>query len=143
MVNGFEYVENLDIEEKLLFLRMIIRMIGKDGKVDASEREFMKDLANQYQVPKKYSEELTKVLPEDEVIKEVKEKFSRSNCLFLIKELLAVANSDEDLDDSEVDFVIKTAHSLNIDDEKVVEINQLVLDQMAIAERYKQVMELA
>ncbi len=143
MVNGFEYVENLDIEEKLLFLRMIIRMIGKDGKVDASERAFMKDLANQYQVPKKYSEELTKVLPEDEVIKEVKEKFNRTNSLFLIKELLAVANSDEDLDDSEVDFVIKTAHSLNIDDEKVVEINQLVLDQMAIAERYKQVMELA
>ena len=56
--------------------------------------------------------------------------------------MLSVANSDGDLDDNEVDFVIKAAHALNIDDDKVMEINQLVLDQMSIDERYKQVMEL-
>ena len=142
MVKGFEYVEKLEVEEKLLFLRMIIRMIGKDGKVDANERLFMKNLAEQYQIPKKYTEELTKVLSENEVISEVKRKFNRTSCLFLIKEMLSVANSDGDLDDNEVDFVIKAAHALNIDDDKVMEINQLVLDQMSIDERYKQVMEL-
>ena len=43
MTNGFEYVANLSLEEKLVFLRMIIRLIGKDGKIDDSERCFMKE----------------------------------------------------------------------------------------------------
>ena len=52
-----------------------------------------------------------------------------------------MANSDEDLDDSEIDFVIKVSKALNIEDEKVAAINQLVLDQMSLLERYNQALE--
>ena len=43
MTDGFEYVADLSLEEKLVFLRMIIRLIGKDGRIDDSERSFMKE----------------------------------------------------------------------------------------------------
>ena len=54
----------------------------------------------------------------------------------------AVANEDEDLDDSEIDFVIKVSKFLNIEDEKVAELNQLVLDEMSLSERCYQALEL-
>ena len=52
MNNNFEYVNDLSLDEKLIFLRMIIRMIGKDGRIDDAERSFMKELAGEYQIPR-------------------------------------------------------------------------------------------
>ena len=67
---------------------------------------------------------------------------NRQKALYLVKELLTVANSDEDLDDKEIDFVIKVSKALQIEDEKVAEINQLVLDYMSWNDRYKQALEI-
>lgn len=142
MTNGFEYVENLSLEEKLVFLRMIIRLIGKDGKIDDSERSFIKELAKQYQIPKEYSAQVNQIMPEDELIKQAKKILNRQKALYLVKELLTVANSDEDLDDKEIDFVIKVSKALQIEDEKVAEINQLVLDYMSWNDRYKEALEM-
>ena len=142
MTNGFEYVANLSLEEKLVFLRMIIRLIGKDGKIDHSERCFMKELAKQYQISKEYSAQVNQIMPEDELIEQAKKILNRQKALYLVKELLTVANSDEDLDDKEIDFVIKVSKALQIEDEKVAEINQLVLDYMSWNDRYKQALEI-
>ncbi len=142
MTNGFEYVVNLSLEEKLLFLRMIIRLIGKDGKIDDNERSFMKELAKQYQIPKECSTQINQVMSEDALMEQAKNLLNRQKSLYLIKELLTVANSDEDLDDKEIDLVIKVGKALQIEDEKVAEINQLVLDYMSWYDRYKQALEL-
>lgn len=142
MNDGFEYVTDLSLNEKLVFLRMIIRLIGKDGRIDDSERAFMKELAGQYQIPREYSAQINQPVSEDSLIAEAKNLLGRKKSLYLIKELLTVANSDDDLDDSEIDFVIKVSKALGIEDEKVAEINQLVLDQMSWLERYNQALEL-
>lgn len=142
MTNGFEYVVNLSLEEKLLFLRLIIRLIGKDGKIDDNERSFMKELAKQYQIPKECSAQINQVMSEDALMEQAKNLLNRQKSLYLIKELLTVANSDEDLDDKEIDLVIKVGKALQIEDEKVAEINQLVLDYMSWYDRYKQALEL-
>ena len=141
MNNGFEYVNDLSLDEKLIFLRMIIRLIGKDGRIDDAERVFMKELAGQYQIPREYSAQINQQVSEENLLREA-QKLDRRKSLYLIKELLTVANSDEDLDDSEIDFVIKVSKALNIEDEKVAEINQLVLDQMSLLEHYNQALEL-
>lgn len=140
MNNGFEYVNDLSLDEKLIFLRMIIRLIGKDGRIDDAERAFMKELAGQYQIPREYSAQINQQVSEENLLREA-QKLDRRKSLYLVKELLTVANSDEDLDDSEIDFVIKVSKALNIEDEKVAEINQLVLDQMSLLERYNQALE--
>ena len=142
MTNGFEYVANLSLEEKLVFLRMIIRLIGKDGKIDDSERCFMKELAKQYQISKEYSAQVNQIMPEAELLEQAKKILNRQKALYLVKELLTVANSDEDLDDKEIDFVIKVSKALQIEDEKVAEINQLVLDYMSWNDRYKQALDI-
>ena len=81
-------------------------------------------------------------MPEDELIEQAKKILNRQKALYLVKELLTVANSDEDLDDKEIDFVIKVSKALQIEDEKVAEINQLVLDYMSWNDRYKQALEI-
>ena len=141
MNNNFEYVNDLSLDEKLIFLRMIIRMIGKDGRIDDAERSFMKELAGEYQIPREYSAQINQQISEENLLKEA-QKLDRRKSLYLIKELLTVANSDEDLDDSEIDFVIKVSNFLNIEDEKVAELNQLVLDEMSLSERRYQALEL-
>ena len=141
MNNNFEYVNDLSLDEKLIFLRMIIRMIGKDGRIDDAERSFMKELAGEYQIPREYSAQINQQISEENLLKEA-QKLDRRKSLYLIKELLTVANSDEDLDDSEIDFVIKVSKFLNIEDEKVAELNQLVLDEMSLSERRYQALEL-
>ena len=142
MTNGFEYVTDLSLNEKLVFLRMIIRLIGKDSRIDDSERTFMKELAKQYQIPREYSAQINQSVSEEDLISEAKNLLGRKKSLYLIKELLTVANSDDDLDDNEIDFVIRVSKALGIEDEKVAEINQLVLDQMSWLERYHQALEL-
>ena len=141
MNNNFEYVNDISLDEKLIFLRMIIRLIGKDGRIDDAERSFMKNLAGEYQIPREYSAQINQQISEENLLKEA-QKLDRKKSLYLIKELLTVANSDEDLDDSEIDFVIKVSKFLNIEDEKVTELNQLVLDEMSLSERCYQALEL-
>ncbi|MCI7486049.1 MAG: TerB family tellurite resistance protein [Alphaproteobacteria bacterium] len=142
MTNGFEYVTDLSLNEKLVFLRMIIRLIGKDSRIDDSERTFMKELAKQYQIPREYSAQINQSVSEEDLISEAKNLLGRKKSLYLIKELLTVANSDDDLDDNEIDFVIRVSKALGIEDEKVAEINQLVLDQMSWLDRYHQALEM-
>ena len=142
MTNGFDYVTDLSLNEKLVFLRMIIRLIGKDSRIDDSERTFMKELAKQYQIPREYSAQINQSVSEEDLISEAKNLLGRKKSLYLIKELLTVANSDDDLDDNEIDFVIRVSKALGIEDEKVAEINQLVLDQMSWLDRYHQALEM-
>ena len=141
MNNKLEYVNDLSLDEQLIFLRRIIRLIGKDGRIDDAERSFMKELAREYQIPREYSAQINQQISEENLLKEA-QKLDRKKSLYLIKELLTVANSDEDLDDSEIDFVIKVSNFLNLEDEKVAELNQLVLDEMSLSERCYQALEL-
>ena len=102
----------------------------------------MKELAKQYQIPREYSAQINQPVSEEDLIAEAKNLLGRKKSLYLIKELLTVANSDDDLDDNEIDFVIKISKALEIEDEKVAEINQLVLDQMSWLDRYHQALEM-
>ncbi len=141
-MNSFDYVADLNLAEKLVFLRMIIRLIGKDGRIDDNERSFMKELAEQYHIPKEYGAQINKKSTEDELIAEAQGLLNRKKSIYLIKELLMVANVDNDLEDSEIDFVIKVSKALNIEDQKVSDLNQLVLDQIRLQDRLAKVLEL-
>lgn len=139
-MNGFEYVADLSIEDKILFLKMIIRLIGYDNKIDEHERSFVKELAHQYKIPGQYWSEINEYVDENELLNAAR-KLERKKALYLIKELLMVANTDNDFDEREIDFVVKVSEATQIESTKVTDINRLVLDQMALIERYHDVME--
>lgn len=141
-MEGFEYISNLSIEEKILFLRLIIKIISEDGEIDAYERQFMRNLAKQYQIPAEYAEQINAPSEFDELVEQAQNLLDRKKSLYLIKELLSVANTDNDFNENEVDFVVKVSEKLGIESEKVVEINQLVLDRLNWLKRYRQAMEI-
>lgn len=142
-MNNFEYVNTLTSREKVLFVRTIIALIGEDGEIEKQERNFIKEIAKQYKISRAEFEKIQVRVPDDDLIQEAEEILDRSKSLFLIKELLTVANTDNDLNDKEIDFIIKLSTALNIEEAKVVEINQLVLDQINLLEKYNTVMEVA
>lgn len=141
IMSSFEYVKSLTSQEKVLFIRMIIALIGEDDEVDVKERNFIKEISRQYKISKSEFDLVQIRCSGEELINEAADILDRNKSLFLIKELLTVANTDNDLDDREIDFIIQLSTALNIEDEKIMEINQLVLDQINLLERYHVVME--
>lgn len=141
-MDGFEYVDTLSIDEKVLFLRLIIKIISEDGEIDKYERQFIRNLAKQYQIPAEYAEQINAPSDFDDLIAQAQERFDRKKSLYLIKELLAVANTDNEFSEDEVDFVVKVSAKLGIESEKVVELNQLVLDRLNWLKRYRQALEI-
>ena len=141
-MEGFEYVSSLSLEEKILFLRLIIKIISEDGVIDSYERQFIRDLAKQYQIPSEYGNDINAPCDLTELIKQAQNLLDRKKSLYLIKELLAVANTNNDFDEDEVDFVVKVSEKLGIESEKVVELNQLVLDRLNWLKRYRSALEL-
>lgn len=140
-MNSFEYVKSLTSQEKILFVRMIVALIKEDGEIEMQERNFIKEIAKQYKVSKAEFDKIQIRISNDDLIQEAEKILNRSKGLFLIKELLTVANTDDNLNDKEIDFIIKLCTALNIEDEKVMEINQLILDQINLLERYQTIME--
>lgn len=140
-MNSFEYVKSLTSQEKVLFIRMIIALIGEDDEVDVKERNFIKEISRQYKISKSEFDLVQIRCSGEKLINEAADILDRNKSLFLIKELLTVANTDNNLDDREIDFIIQLSTALNIEDEKIMEINQLVLDQINLLERYHVVME--
>ena len=141
-MEGFEYVSNLSIDEKVLFLRLIIKVISEDGVIDPYERQFMRNLAKQYQIPAEYAEQINAPSEFDDLVKQAQETLDRKKSLYLIKELLSVANTDNDFKEEEVDFIVKISEKLGIESEKVVELNQLVLDRLNWLKRYRIALEM-
>ncbi len=140
-MDGFEYVETLSINEKLIFVKLIVKLISGDGKISDDERAFVKVLSKQYRISSDYSDEINRHYSEEELLEQVSVIKDRRKSLYLIKELLSVANADEELEDREIDFIIKVSNVLDVEDEKVAEINQLVLDRLAWIDEYRTVME--
>ena len=67
----------------------------------------------------------------------------RHKALVLIRELLTMAHVDDELGDEEVNFVEKVAAKLNVEPEKVLEINELILERKAWLVKSAAVMESA
>lgn len=141
-MDGFEYVQSLSIDEKILFLKLIIKMINANGEVDDYERVFIKDVAKQYKVPSDYAEAIHSKISFEELLKQAKNMLNRNKCLYLIKELLSVANTNNDFNECEIDMIVKVSEALGIEDEKVTELNQLVLDRLNWLERYRTALEI-
>jgi len=141
-MTDFELIPTLSLEEKILFIKMVIRIVTKDGRIGDRERQFIHSLAAEYRIPKQYTAEINQKESDDELFKKAASLLDRRKSLFLLKELFTVANTDDDLADSEIDFLIALSEALQIESEKVTEINKVVLDQLRVMEHLNEVLEL-
>ena len=68
----------------------------------------------------------------DAIMERIGSITERPKALQLVKELCYLANSDTGLDDREIDFIIDVAEKVNIDSEKLKQINKWVLDKIVL-----------
>ena len=92
----------------------------------------MKNIGKMYEIPEKDIVAIMKNLNREEVLAKVSTITERKKALQLIIELCYLANSDRGLDDEEIDFIIDMAERLNIENEKIKQINKWVLDKIVL-----------
>ena len=126
-----DYIQQLSETEKVTFVRALIFLIKSDGRVDDHERECIHEIVNIYNIKNKVAA-INAPMGEDILLTEIANTINdRHKALSLIRELLTMAHVDEELGDAEVNFIEKVAAKLNIEPEKVLQINELVLERKA------------
>ena len=141
MSMGDEFINDLSYDEKIVFLKVFCKLIKSDGNVSSSEIEFMKAVAKRYGIDNQTVVSIIRDLPLVDYVAEVQKITSRKHALQLIKELCVLANVDEDLHDAELDIVVEVAHVLDIEEEKVVQINRWVLNNFVLAKVGRVILE--
>lgn len=122
-----DYIQQLTDQEKTTFVRALIFLIKADGVVDDRERSYIHEAVDIYGVNMSaINTPMTEEIILSEITNNIKE---RAKALFLIRELLTMAHIDDDLSDDEISFIEKIAAALNIEEEKVLKINELILER--------------
>lgn len=138
-----DYIQQLSEQEKITFVRALIFLIKADGRVDDRERECIHEIVEIYGVGNKMAA-INAPMGEDVLLPEIANTVKdRHKALALIRELLTMAHVDDELGDEEVNFVEKVAAKLNVEPEKVLEINELILERKAWLVKSAAVMESA
>lgn len=135
------YIQSLNTEEKLVFLKLFCKMVRADGVLEGGEIDFLKAVARRYGIDNATMVNVIKNAGNIDIIAEAAKITNRSHALQLIKELCVLANIDQDLHDTELDIVIDAARAMNVEDDKVVLINRYVLDSMILAKTGEIILE--
>lgn len=135
------FIQDLTAQEKTTFVRALLFLIKADGHVDERERALIHEIVNIYGF-KEDMKALGSPMTEEIILSEIGANVrERSKALLLLRELLIMAHIDDKLEDKELDFVEKTAKILNIEEEKVLAVNDLVLDRKLWLLKSAKVME--
>ncbi len=132
MNREYEYISTLNAEEKQIFVECFCCMICSDKNVVKEEIDFLKKIGKMYDIAEKDIVMIMKSINKEHVLNNVTNISNRSKSLHLIKELCYLANTDSGLDDNEIDFIIDIAERLNVESDKIKQINKWVLDKILL-----------
>ena len=132
MNQEYEYIATLSPEEKRIFVESFCCMVCSDKKVAKEEIDFLKNIGKMYEIPESDIVNIMKSLNKEQILAKVGQITERKKALQLVKELCFLANSDSGLDDDEIDFIIDIAERLNVENEKIKQINKWVLDKLVL-----------
>lgn len=135
-----DYISDLSYDEKIVFLKIFCCLVRADGKIDAEEISFLKDIAGRYGIDNNTVVGIIKE-PRINCVEEAQKIRNRHHALQLVKEMCVLANIDNDLADNELDIVIDSARAMGIEDEKIVLINRWVLDSLILSKTGEIIME--
>ncbi len=142
MINENDYIKELTAQEKRLFVECFCCMVYADGNVAKEEIEFLKGIGKNYGIEEKDIVQILKEMKKDAVLAKVQQVTDRKKQLQLVKELCYLANSDSSLEDSEIDFIIDIAEKLNVESDKIKQINKWVLDRILLQKTGEIILEI-
>ena len=132
MNREYDYIETLTANEKRVFVESFCCMVYADSNITKEEIEFLKSIGKLYSISEQDIVSILKNMKRDEVMEHIGTITNRQKSLQLVKELCFLANSDTGLDDREIDFIIDVAEKLNVDSDKLKQINKWVLDKIVL-----------
>lgn len=141
MENDMSYLADMNEDERVAFLKVLVRLAKTDGNIDSGEKDFIANLGMIFQVPASRYDEIKNVGDDEEVVKAVKAIRSRRTALELIKEMCLLANSDSDLSDKETLLIGKVGQAMGVELEKIEQISQWVIDRIIWLEEGKIIFE--
>ena len=136
-----DYINDLNNEEKMVFMKMFCKLIKADEVVDNSELEFLNVISSRFGIDKNVVVDIIHNLDAVDYIEEAKKITNRQHALELIKELCVLANIDESLDNNELNIIVNIAEALDIEYDKLVLINRWVLDSLILNKAGNIIME--
>lgn len=141
MESDMDYLKSMSEDEKVAFLKTLVRLAGVDGAFDDDEIDFIKEVAAVFEVPSKRVDEVKKLSSEEEVLSAVKVIKNRRAALELIKEMCLLANADSDLSDNELMLIGKVGEAMGVELEKIQQISRWVIDRIIWLEQGKIIFE--
>ena len=126
--------------DKLIFVKTLVRLADADGNIDEGEKEFITKLFKAFELSETLAEEI-KATTDEEVVKLAANISNRQVAMELIKEMCMLANSDGDLSDREIVFIGKVGLAMNLELEKIEQISQWVIDRIIWLEEGKIIFE--
>lgn len=134
-------VEKLNEDQKIAFLKAFSRLATADGKFDADEKAFIKNVGVTFGISPKRVNEILKIDNDDEILEEVKKIDNRRAALELIKEMCVLAHADDELSDEETAFIGKVGMAMGVDLDKIEQISNWVIDRLIWLEEAKLIFE--
>ena len=137
MENDMSYLSEMSEDDRVIFLKALVRLAKADGQVDDGEKKFIGELARVFEIPAARAAEIRAAANDDAVIKEV----NRRTAMELVKEMCMRANSDGDLSDRETLLIGRVGQAMGLELEKVEQIGQWVIDRIVWLEEGKIIFE--
>lgn len=141
MENDMSYLSEMSEEERVVFLKALVRLARADGHVDDGEKAFIEELAQVFEIPAGRADEIRTAMNDDEVVEEAKKIKNRRTAMELIKEMCMLANADGDLSDRETLLIGRVGRAMGLELEKVEQIGQWVIDRIVWLEEGKIIFE--
>ena len=133
-------LSTLTENEKLFFIKVLSRLALADENLSNEEQDFIEQLFNSFNLSNKYLPEISSTTDED-ILQEAKSINDRQVALELIKEMCMLANTDGDLSERETLLIGKIGLAMNIELEKIEQINRWVIDRIIWLEEGKIIFE--
>ncbi len=133
---------NLTEAEKRVFLRVFLKLILSDDKIENQEAKIIRLVGRAYQLSNEMLSEVKMVAREEIGDDELAVITSRVKKLELIKAACLISSTDTQISDEEASFIVDITDRLGIDYKKLIEINNLVQDIILLKQRNGRLMEL-
>lgn len=136
-----DYLTKLNEDQRIAFIKVLARLANADGKLDDSEKEFIRQVAKVYRVSENRIEEILNFGSDEDIVESVKIIDSRKIALELIKEMCILAHADNKLSESETLLIGRVGQAMGIELEKIQQISQWVIDRIIWMEEAKIIFE--
>ncbi len=138
---NMEYLNKLDENQRVVIIKILARLANADGKLDDSEKEFIRQVAKVYNIPEKRIEEILNFGSDEDIIQSAKIITNRKVALELIKEMCILAHADSELTESETLFIGRVGEAMGVELEKIKQISQWVIERIIWMEEAKIIFE--